>query len=850
MNLVMNRNGIYTCNATATQDCQIKQPGSCTGIFSFILKYACCFQLLIAYGKADAQRNEEAIDSIVAHMYWYAAAKPSSALFVHFDKTVYSNFENVWLRAYLLNSDVPLGSINTLSVLLVKNNSRTIWAESRFIMHNGLASGNMFLPDSLPPGNFSFVAYTNHIINGYPDDIFIQPVTIKTVESDITLSLTLSDTADTKKDFFRVKLKAYTQNFKAFKDAVFTYTVGSNGAVHHAITNKQGEYVFNLPAGQILPGNNTFHVEMRSGVLFKDATITLPVHEEPAEVKFYPEGGNLVDSASTVVGWEVKNDKGEPLQVSGFLYENQHVIDTIITNADGMGRFIMTPQEGNIYAVKLLYTPSKDTEYVLPEVTKAMPAFTVLNSIAEDTLNIILRNINSLNGNEYLLLHDYKNLFAAYSIRKEQSSQFIKIPLNHVPKGIFAITLLDEKRRPFAERLCFAHYNDRDTIEINSDSSEYDTRQKVNVKIRLTDKDGKPVDGIVSVACVQANRAEARKMRDIESYTYLRYQLADLPAIHNSFSSPAINNNFLQNILLIKGWRRYTWTDMMHSSASDTLLTQDKMDFKGSVTRNRKALKKPVELSIYTDSTLRMISSDSSGKFKLEMKDLISKPDSKIFLFINKQSQANYNIHVADPYYEMNKKLANTLQFDNYDIGLTGKNSNNFVLKQGEYAHILQTVIVKSNNNGSFYGHFPAYIGKCADYVCKNGILNCPNHKNDPLNTKPVNDHPYMAQSGGIVIYKGNCAVPADDTSKSIYAVDGIYTAKEFYVPDYSQPESDAQQYLSTIYWNPSLLLSGNKASSVSFYTSDITGRFRIVVQGRTNDDVIYGEYFFNVKDR
>jgi len=43
-------------------------------------------------------------------------------------------------------------------------------------------------------------------------------------------------------------------------------------------------------------------------------------------------------------------------------------------------------------------------------------------------------------------------------------------------------------------------------------------------------------------------------------------------------------------------------------------------------------------------------------------------------------------------------------------------------------------------------------------------------------------------------------------------------------------------------------MLNANKETELNFYTSDITGRFRIVVQGITNKDVVYAEQFFEVK--
>jgi hypothetical protein len=65
---------------------------------------------------------------------------------------------------------------------------------------------------------------------------------------------------------------------------------------------------------------------------------------------------------------------------------------------------------------------------------------------------------------------------------------------------------------------------------------------------------------------------------------------------------------------------------------------------------------------------------------------------------------------------------------------------------------------------------------------------------------------------------------------------------------DYKDPQEPA--FFSTIYWNYGLILNGNKEANLEFYTSDITGKFRVVVQGITNNDVIYGEHYFDVKPK
>ena len=71
---------------------------------------------------------------------------------------------------------------------------------------------------------------------------------------------------------------------------------------------------------------------------------------------------------------------------------------------------------------------------------------------------------------------------------------------------------------------------------------------------------------------------------------------------------------------------------------------------------------------------------------------------------------------------------------------------------------------------------------------------------------------------------------------------------KEFYVNDYKDPNEPA--IASTLYWNYGVLLKANEKKVISFYTSDISGKFKVILQGITNNDVVYKEYHFEVKPK
>jgi hypothetical protein len=77
--------------------------------------------------------------------------------------------------------------------------------------------------------------------------------------------------------------------------------------------------------------------------------------------------------------------------------------------------------------------------------------------------------------------------------------------------------------------------------------------------------------------------------------------------------------------------------------------------------------------------------------------------------------------------------------------------------------------------------------------------------------------------------------------------LNGIYGLQEFYPADISKAKPSEAEYLSTLYWKHLIKISSLNTAVFSFYTGDITGRFKIVVQGITGNDVTYGETTFNV---
>jgi hypothetical protein len=825
-------------------------------MFSALYKRNFCFSILLILllfifsGKIFGQ-SLPAIDSVKKKISQYAVQHPSAMLFVHFDKNVYANNEHVWFTGYLLKNNTN-AEHHILGVALIRTDDRSVLAEGKFKMENGLAFGHLILPDSLPAGNYTFICYTDHLVNEDPSALFQQPVTIKSSKTDgFIVELILRDSVTRDIDSVRILLRAYKQDLSVVSKASVKYFIGDriNPLLNaKATTDKIGEAEFKIPLRQINPLNNILQAEVSNGTEIKTFSLKLPVYKKDTSVKFYPEGGNLVTGTQNIVGWEAKTNDGEPLQVEANLFENNKLLQAIYTDANGMGKFSLIPQPESHYYIKL--KNNGDSIYTLPALLDKMPALTVTNALASDTL--VMELSNPLEGQQLsILIHDYYNTYLEAPITSTAKHINLRIALEDVPKGLHALTLIDALGRPVAERIFFAHYDNRELVSISTDTSFYATRQKVKLKIKITNALLQPSKAVFSIACVQSNRIDPKKMTDIESYVYLKNPLSPFP-YRSQLMNDAENKAYLEMVLLIKGWRRYIWKDVEKANDDIVVPQNDSLTFRGFVVRKDKELKKPMNL-IATNvidskiSGLDEVTTDSTGKFILPA-DFIENLSSNgvIKLSVFNEDKLDYRVTVIDPYKDMNKRLGAALSFETDRFFISSQTSRSNVLPAGEVAKQMATVVIKTQKDNSIY--WSSGANECGDYVCMFNILNCLNHPPGTSGTHaPVVGGFYMV-NGVRTSYYG-CSELWKGKNKSYEAIiDGIRTPMEFYVEDLSKKEVSGPQYLSTIFWKHAIVTDEKGEASVEFYTGDITGRFRIVVQGITDNDVIYGDRFFEVE--
>lgn len=78
----------------------------------------------------------------------------------------------------------------------------------------------------------------------------------------------------------------------------------------------------------------------------------------------------------------------------------------------------------------------------------------------------------------------------------------------------------------------------------------------------------------------------------------------------------------------------------------------------------------------------------------------------------------------------------------------------------------------------------------------------------------------------------------------------GYVKEREFYSPKYDTPDSkNTNDYRTTIYWNPDVVMDAEGNTTLDFYNADGNGRYKVVVEGQDETGAVgRAVYYYNVK--
>jgi len=335
----------------------------------------------------------------------------------------------------------------------------------------------------------------------------------------------------------------------------------------------------------------------------------------PPFVRFFPEGGSLVEEISGIVAFKAQDEQDKAVIVKGIVTNAAgEEVSTFSSDAEGMGMFLLAPAAGQKYMAKGKLSNGETFSLQLPEAF--LKGFSLKAQNADSIIRItISTNQATLEDNKgkpiTLLLKSRGKTYYTTTVQLHNLQAVLSISKINFPTGISTITLYDESGRPQCERLFYHERGDKAVINMSSDKSSYPSKGKVTLSIKTTDQNNNPLKSNLSLSVTDANMV-AETSLNIVSYLNLLSDVGGKIENLNQYiddKNPASKKK-LDLLLLTQGWRDFIWKKLADSALRIDYLPEQGITVSGTV--KQAYGNKPVP-----GTTITLSASENKGKDKI-----------------------------------------------------------------------------------------------------------------------------------------------------------------------------------------------------------------------------------------
>lgn len=289
-----------------------------------------------------------------------------------------------------------------------------------------------------------------------------------------------------------------------------------------------------------------------------------PQKGKKVNLKFYPEGGDLVQGIPSQLAFEVTDAFGNPLDATGqVINEAKEVIADFGTVHRGKGVFSYTPGADERKAV--VAYDGKEYQFDMPQPLPQGFALQVDNLSSADSLEISLQK-NQQTSAEMLgmvvtcrgkLYH-----YALINMLRDEPVRF-KVDKTILPAGVSQITVFDSAGKIRCERLVFTNPKEQLTIKAKSDKKSYEPYEAVHLEFSVTDKKNNPVQAPFSVS-VRDGMSEVQSDCNILTDLLLTSDIKGYVSQPSYYfeSDDLLHRSALDLLMMVQGWHRYSWQQM------------------------------------------------------------------------------------------------------------------------------------------------------------------------------------------------------------------------------------------------------------------------------------------------
>lgn len=356
------------------------------------------------------------------------------------------------------------------------------------------------------------------------------------------------------------------------------------------------------------------------------ATTAAKAKPTGVSLRFFPEGGDLIEGVQSRVAFKATDNTGLPARISGEVQDaSAKKVADIIPQHNGMGVFTLIPEPGVRYKAVWKDSTGKINQTNLPVAKKDGVVVEARDSPAG--IQFTLRRTNGPNAPKsvYVVAHMQQQLM--YRARANMAEGTIIsgfIPAESVPTGIVQLTVFSEDEVPLAERLIFANRQNYEFItDLNAPLKNVAKRGRNVIQIDVPDT-------ITCNLSVSVTDADINPSSNIDSDIFSHILLSsDIKGyVHNPrYYFTTFNDSVaahLDLVMMTNGWRRFRWDEVLAGKFPQLKYDPvDQLSLKGNITGlnktqlARKEVTAILELSAGNQQFIT-IPVDPEGNFEIE----------------------------------------------------------------------------------------------------------------------------------------------------------------------------------------------------------------------------------------
>ena len=462
------------------------------------------------------------VDSLYRKVEGFGIGLPQEKVYLHLDNTCYFVGDTIWYKGYVTRSDK--GTLTDLSKILyveLLTPDGYLVERQQLEMPDGTAHGAFVLTDSLYAGYYELRAYTrwmlNFGLNEYPH--------IKSSEENFF-------TKKMGKEFFRDFDKLYGRVFPVYDkpDTLNTYIKN--------MTRRPMRRYFKERKGK-----------------------------PELSLKFFPEGGTLIEGTTCRVAYELNSDEGEHLDAE-LIITDRHGNEILRSSTAHRGRGVFTlPKVSGNYKARFRYK-EYDYEFKLPE--SEHEGISLIAEQKDSTLTVRMERTEHLNifpgGLALHVMSGGVSKYFAHINFPESDSTKLSIPLSQLPTGVNQLTVHDGEGRIYADRLVFVRHAElpTTTLQVEGLKNQYAPYEEIELKLSLNDTSA--ITGSHVSLSVRDRSTDEPSHDDGTMLTEMLLGselkgFVESPGYYFEMDD-SIHRSHLDLLMMVQGWRRYEWRKM------------------------------------------------------------------------------------------------------------------------------------------------------------------------------------------------------------------------------------------------------------------------------------------------